>query len=134
MSTVPTSHQIKGLFFHAVKAVGGVEAAGAYLQISHQRVSQLQSINCADMPTIMHIVTLEHVIGQPIITRALAESVAGPLGAADLMVEACEATEAAADLQALVRNRADHKTIRDAAVRLQREATDITAALVKPAT
>lgn len=66
--------EIKGLFHHLVKAVGGVEAAGAFLEISHQRVSQLQSVNCADMPSILQIVRLEQAAGRPIVTGVLAEA------------------------------------------------------------
>lgn len=39
---------VKGLFHQLVKAVGGVEAAGAFLGVSHQRISQLQTTTCAD--------------------------------------------------------------------------------------
>jgi hypothetical protein len=131
--TTPTNAQIKGLFFHLIKSVGGVEAAGAYLSISHQRVSQLQSINCADMPTLMQIVTLEHAVGVPVVTRALAESVVNSQDANDLLAEACEATEAAAELQRLARAKAEPRVIRAAAIRLEQEARDAVAAAVKPA-
>lgn len=62
---------VKGLFFQLVKAAGGVEAAGAFLGVSHQRISQLQTLSCADMPTVMQIVALEQACGLPVVTGAL---------------------------------------------------------------
>jgi len=72
-----TAAEVKGLFHHLVKKVGGLEAAASYLSVSFQRVSQLQSINCTDMPTIMQVVTLELAVGQPVVTGVLAEASTG---------------------------------------------------------
>ena len=77
--TVPPAF-VKGLFHQLVKAVGGVEAAGAYLGVSHQRVSQLQTTTCADMPTIMQVIALEAACGNPIVTGALSRRLTGGPG------------------------------------------------------
>lgn len=71
---------VKGLFFQLVKAAGGVEAAGAFLGVSHQRISQLQTTTCADMPTVMQIVALESACGLPVVTGALARRLTGGPG------------------------------------------------------
>jgi hypothetical protein len=121
-----TPAQIKGLFYHLVRQVGGVEAAAAYLEISHQRVSQLQNAQTSDMPTIMHVVTLEAVVGQDVVTGVLSRAATGAGGRSDLTTEACEAVEASAEVLRLVRTNADPKTLRQAALRLVREAEDVT--------
>lgn len=71
---------VKGLFHQLVKAVGGVEAAGAFLGVSHQRISQLQTTTCADMPTVMQIVALESACGLPVVTGALCRRLTGGPG------------------------------------------------------
>lgn len=86
--------RIKALFFALVKAAGGVEASGAILGISHQRVSQLTSMIHADMPTVMQVITLEAFVGQPIVTGALAKLCGGEGKAADPVKEAAEAVSA----------------------------------------
>jgi len=93
-----TSQQyIKALFrTFVLKDVGGVDAAGALMGVSHQRVSQLISLNTADMPTIMQLVALEHAVGRAVITSALAEVVEGKEARGDLMRETSEGVTAAA--------------------------------------
>lgn len=125
--TATTPAQVKGLFFHLVKSVGGVEAAATYLGISHQRVSQFQSLNCADMPSLMQVVTLE-AVSQPIVTSALAKAANAAAGVKDLLGEVCDVTETAAQLQALIRNGASQREITELIVKLQREASEVPAA------
>jgi hypothetical protein len=120
---------IKGLFFHLVKAAGGIQAAGAVLNISHQRVSQLQNVASADLPTLMQVATLEAFVGQPIVTSALADVVTGGAQARDLMTEVFDVTEAAADLQRMARAGADRSEIRKAALEVERELQDVEAVL-----
>jgi len=116
---------VKGLFHHLVKATGGVEAAGAFLGISHQRVSQLQNIQCADMPTIMQVVTLEAVVGQDLVTGILARHVSGEAARGDLVTEVCEAVEAGAEVLHLTRTGADHHSVRKAAINLHKQTTEV---------
>lgn len=133
MSPDVTPGQIKGLFYHLVKEVGGIEAAGAYLGVSHQRVSQLQNIQHVDMPNLMQVVTLERVVGQAIVTGVLAASAVGAATAHDLLTEVFDATEAVVDLQRIVRKGGDKKTIRAAAIRAAGELDDVNAALDRSA-
>ena len=121
-----TPAQIKGLWFHLVRAVGGVDAAGAFLGVSKQRVSVLQSVNHPDLPTVLQIATLERVVGQAIVTGALAEMAvdhASPRKPA--LVEACEVAEAAAKLLHLARMGASPRDIEAAVLAVQREAADV---------
>lgn len=120
-----TNGYVKALFFSLVKTVGGVEAAGAYLNISHQRVSQLQSQQCADMPTVMHIVTLEQACGQDLVTGVLSRHVTGEAARGDLITEACEAVEAGANVLQLVRTKASPQAIRMAVTNLHKQASDV---------
>lgn len=124
----PNPSYVKGLFHALVKACGGIEAAGTVLGISFQRVSVLQSLNSADMPTLMQIVALEHFAGSPIVTGALAKMVDGPDTKKDLEAEVFDVTQAAVDLHAAVRAGADPKAIEGKVIRLRREAEDVTAA------
>lgn len=124
MTTITTG-EVKGLFYHLVKAVGGSEAAAAYLGVSQQRISQLQNVRYPDMPTVMHIVTLEHVVGQDLVTGFLSRAAAGESTPGDVMTEACEATEAAVNVQKLARTGAPRRELREAATELHREAADL---------
>jgi hypothetical protein len=117
--------EIKGLFYHLVRAVGGVEAAGAFLGISHQRVSQLQTVTCADIPTLEHIVALEAVVGQAIVTGALARAATGGSITTDTMKEIGDVVLAQAEVLHLERSNADEKAKKAAALRLVREATEV---------
>lgn len=124
-----TPGQVKGLFFHLVKAVGGVEAAGAFLGVSHQRVSTLQNVNHADMPTILQVVALEQAAGQSVVLGQLAKLATGCLIASDLSKETREATYAAVDLQRAADNGATKKDLQAALLRLRKEADEVQAAL-----
>ena len=127
--TEVTTGQVKGLFFHLVKAVGGVEAAGAYLGVSHQRVSALQNGNSADMPTLMQVLTLEAAAVQSIVLAPLSKAATGGLVGGDLGKETREATYAAVDLQRIAEGGADRKTLQAALLKLRREADEVQAAL-----
>lgn len=121
--------QIKGLFYHLVKAVGGVEAAGAFLGVSHQRVSQLQSVQSDNMPTLRQVATLEAVVGQPIVTGALARFATGhEIGAAHIHEEVCEAVVSAADVLR-AEQAGDQKAYSAAVIALKREVSEIPVSL-----
>jgi hypothetical protein len=128
MSEVSPAY-IKGLFFHLVKEVGSCDAAAAFLGISQQRVSQLQNIQIADMPTIMQVVTLERVVGQAIVTGPLAKSATGQPDTADVARETREVTYAAVELQRRVDEGADKRTIQTGLLRVRKEADDVQHAL-----
>lgn len=117
---------IKGHFAQLVRIAGGTEAAGACLGVSHQRVSQLQSRSCADMPKLEQIHALEAFVGQSVVFSALAQ-MAEQEGATakDALQEACEVTEAAAELLRLARSGASARDIEAAALAVQREAMDV---------
>jgi hypothetical protein len=88
---------VKALFrTFVLKDVGGVEAAGALLGVSHQRVSALISLQSADMPTVMQVVTLEQAVGRSVVFGALAEAVEGKTARGDMLREASEGVSAAA--------------------------------------
>lgn len=121
--------QIKAAFFQLVKAAGGVEAAGAVVGVSHQRVSQLQSLNHADMPTLRQVRDLEAFVGLPIVTAAMSASIeTGDAGKSPLE-EASEVTEAAAELQSAVRRGASEREVSTAITKLRREIEDVPVAL-----
>lgn len=92
---------IKGHFHHLVRAVGGTEAAGVYLGVSHQRVSQLQSVHSADMPTILQVLTLEQAVGRSVVFSALARAVEGA-AAEDIRAAAVDAVTTGAQVLRLV--------------------------------
>lgn len=121
--------RVKALFHSLVRLSGGVEASAAVLGVSHQRVSQLQSMNCADLPTLTQVHTLEMFCGQPVVTGALAKTVSEAVVATDPLKEACEVTEQAAELLRMVRTKAPQSEIRAAIQRLHRETDEVTAAL-----
>lgn len=87
MSRALESGEVKALFRQLVAAAGGVEACGLTLGVSHQRVSQLQSVNNPDMPTFAQIMALEVVAERPIITAVAAQAIEGH-AAEDLSTQA----------------------------------------------
>ena len=119
---------IKGLFFHLVKAVGGVETAGAFLGISHQRVSQLQAVHSADMPSIIQIATLEGVVQQDIVTGHLSRVATGQNRADDMKQEAVQATAAVVAVQTAVFNGCPQKELLALALKARAEVDDVVTA------
>lgn len=124
-----TPARVKSLVFQLVKAAGGVEASGAVLGVSHQRVSQLQSLNHADMPTLMQVVALEAFVGQPIVTAALAASITSTDACKSPLEEACEVSETAGELLRLIRTGAATREIDAVIWRLRKEVDDLPVAL-----
>lgn len=120
---------IKALFHHLVRAVGGIEPAGAYLGVSFQRVSILQSANSPDMPTIMQVLTLEKVAERSVVFSILAKAAGAEIEIDDLAKETREATYAAVDLQRAVDTGAKKRDLRLAYQRLMDEAEQVRAAI-----
>lgn len=117
---------LKGLFRQLVSVAGGIDAAGMCLGVSHQRVSQLYSLKCADLPKWEHVLDLEAFCGQSVVFGALARMAEqDDPTAKDALQEACEVTEAAAELLRLARSGAPAKDIELAALAVQREAMDV---------
>ncbi len=121
---------LKGLFFQAVKQYGGVVPAGAALNISPQRVSQLQSPDepgKTNTPTWEHVWDLDKANGHSVIFAALARMVEeGATAQKDALEEACDVTEAAARLMGLIRTgKASDREIMSAILDVQREAMDV---------
>jgi hypothetical protein len=77
MSRLQETQEVKALFKMLVGAVGGVEAAGVHLGVSHQRVSQLYSLNNEDEPAYRQIRVLEVAAGQAVVTGAHVKAVRG---------------------------------------------------------
>lgn len=77
MNRVLETGELKALVRQLVKAVGGCDAAGIELAITHQRVSNYQSPNHPDMMPLVYIMQLEAVIGQAIVTGAVSRAVEG---------------------------------------------------------
>ena len=77
MSRLQETSEVKALFKMLVAAVGGVEAAGVHLGVSHQRVSQLYSLSNDDEPAYRHIRVLEVAAGQAVVTGAHVKAVRG---------------------------------------------------------
>ena len=124
-----TPARVKSLVFQLVKAAGGVEASGAVLGVSHQRVSQLQSLNHADMPTLMQVIALEAFVGHPILTAALAADLTPTHAGKSPLEEACEVTETAAELLRLVRTGGAARDIEATIWRLRKEIDDLPATI-----
>ena len=120
---------VKALFMSLVKAAGGGEAAGAVLGVSHQRISQLTSLQSADMPTLMHVVALEAFVGQPIVTGALAKLAAPQGKGADPLKETSEVVSASARLLNLVVSGAPQREVLAAVTAVRAELDDVPAAL-----
>lgn len=77
MSRLQETQEVKALFKMLVTAVGGVEAAGVHLGVSHQRVSQIYSLSNDDEPGYRQIRLLEVVAGRTIVTGAHVKAVRG---------------------------------------------------------
>ena len=120
---------IKALFLSLVKAAGGGEAAGVALDISHQRISQLTSLQSADMPTLMQVVRLEAFAGQPVVTAALAKLATADGKRADPLRETSEVVGAASALLDTVVRGAPQREVLQAVARVRAELDDVPASL-----
>jgi len=85
--------ELKALFDQLVSAVGTQEAAATFLGVSRQRVGQLVSPACSDLPTWGQVAKLESVVGVSIVFGALARRAGGD-GASDALTAAVDATSA----------------------------------------
>jgi len=122
-------HRIKVLFMALVRSIGGCEAAGAMLGITHQQVSQLQSLNFADMPTLLQVHTLEMALGQAVVTGALAKMAVADSAVSDPIKEAAEAVAAVSGvLDACVKG-APQKDALVAVHKARKELDDVAASL-----
>ena len=101
MSRMIETGEVKALFRQLVKAVGGNEACGVELGVSHQRISQLANINndeqARELPTWEQVWRLETALGRSVVFAGLAHSV----GPAKLGNDTCATTEAHQLLQAV---------------------------------
>lgn len=79
MSRALTDGEVKALFRQLVKAAGGVEASAIELGCTHQRISNLQSVDKADVPSFRQIMALEAVVGRAIITGAAMRAIQGEI-------------------------------------------------------
>lgn len=120
-----TPAYVKVLFGQMVRLAGGTDAAGLILGLSNQRVSQLQSLNCADQPSALHLIKLHVGIESPFLTDALTALAGGTPPSRDLQKETREHLHAAANLDALASSNAPPKAISDALTKAQRELADV---------
>ena len=127
--TEPSPQYVKALFLALVKAAGGGEAAGLALGVSHQRISQLTSLNSADMPTLMQVAGLEAFAGQAVVTSALAKLAGSQGKGADPNKEAAEVVSASARLMHLTVNGATQREILAAVAAVRSELDDVPASL-----
>lgn len=76
MSRVWSPRDLKAHFRNLVTACGGVQPAATALGISHQRVSQMQSLNDDDnLPTFLQVMTLEDACGRSVVFSAAAHTI-----------------------------------------------------------
>jgi hypothetical protein len=125
----PDAGLIKALFHQLVGRCGGVEACAAVLGVTSQRVSQLQSMNCGDLPSLSLIVKLERFVGEAIVTGGLANAVRRDAQPGDLGRETRQATYAAVALQQGVDEGLSRDELRARAQALHRELEDVNQAL-----
>lgn len=118
---------LKNLFRDLVETYGGVVPAAACLGISHQRISQLQSV---DSPTenvpdlLKHILPLEEACGQPVVTGGLSRAITGADAKRNLQDEALDAVEETVAFASKIRAGADRDTIRKAGRKALNELTE----------
>lgn len=132
--------ELKALVRLLVKAAGGVEASAVELGISHQRISQLQDVNCPDQMTLMQVSHLERVAGRAIVTGACARAAEGESAEEAIMHAVVGSVSSVAELLALVqameadggRTEAEKRAVRlaaDRALAEVKEAADAAARL-----
>lgn len=116
---------VKGLFAQLVKVVGGVDPAAAYLGVSAERISQLQRLTCADLPTFLQVAALEQAAGRSIVFGGLAQIAEPSRASSDLAQEAAEVVEAAVELHKVARKGGSQRDLLAAAAHLQQEVADL---------
>lgn len=121
---------VKAYLDQLVDVCGKSTAVGAYLGISPQRVRQLCSLTCPDLPTMMQIIRLEAWARQPIVTSALAKAAVGALEGGDLGKETREATYAVVDLQRAAESGADKESLLACVLKAKRAVDDVEAVLI----
>ena len=121
--------------------VGNLDAVGEITGLSKGQLSKCQSLPGPDRETsvlsLKAIIRLEEMIGEPVMTGALAADVLAGSGRGEksLLTEVCEMAEAASDLQRAVRTGRDKPSVheRAALIRLldktQSELDDVRAKL-----
>jgi len=118
-----------------IKACGGLEEASSHCGLSTAQLSRCQTPGSGQYLNIRAVAELEHYCGQPVITAVLAQENAAPVSDKSLITEACEAAEAAANMQRVVRlvranpSPRDRDMIRSAVLDAQRELDDVAAKL-----
>lgn len=85
-----------------IDACGGTKGSAVILEMSEGNVSRFKDHRYGQVLRADQIAELEHACKEPLYSRAMLEAIEPPL-AGDLPTEACEATEAAADLQRMIR-------------------------------
>lgn len=118
--------EIKGLFHQLVQVVGGQDAAASFLGVSQPRISQWCNPTCADMPSVLQIVTLERVVQQDVVTGALSRLARnGSFASNDPEKELGDVTLASANVLHLQRTGASPKRKHSAALQLVKEAQEV---------
>lgn len=117
--------ELKAVFALLVERAGGVVPCGARLGISHQRVSQLQSLDHKDVPNLLlHITPLEAFCGEPVVTSHYARKVTGG-SAGDPIEEVMEAIEAIVDAGKTIRTERCTRARRAALLNAKRQLDDV---------
>lgn len=132
MARLVSDGELKALWTQLVGKVGGQEAAAVHLGVSRQRVQQIGSPNCPDMPTFRQIICLECVCETAVVTGACARAIEGETSP-EVATAAVEAVTKTAGALRLVHTmdadgRRDAAEIRDAQ-RATQEAVEAAEAL-----
>ena len=133
MKPQTNSQYVKALFLSLVKAAGGGEASAVALGVSHRRISQLTSLQSADMPTLMQVITLEAFADQAVVTAALAKLAKGEGKGADPLKETSEVVSASSALLDTVVRGAPRREVLQAVAKLRAELDDVPASLTEDA-
>jgi hypothetical protein len=122
---------IKALFCTLIQRCGGVYAASAFLGVSHQRVSTIQSLETTDLPTVQQLMALQGWIGDAFVFDALADQIRANRRIGDVGKETREATYAVVDLQRAADQGRPRDELRALAAQAQNELDDVTAVLAE---
>jgi hypothetical protein len=86
-----------------IRACGGLEPAAAACRLERSRLSQCQTPGSGAFLTVDVLVDLETFCGEPLYSRAIVEAHPAAVRRRDLLEEACETSELAAQVQRRVR-------------------------------